>query len=86
MCPVAPQNMHSLLSKRHFCSAGSNLPSLPRTESAVVAGIELEDFWELLLLDLEADAEGVDLARVKVLDAAGADLPLLQESSQVCSR
>ena len=62
------------------------MPSLPRTESAVVAGIELEDFWELLLLDLEADAEGVDLARVKVLDAAGADLPLLQESSQVCSR
>ena len=44
MCPATLQNMHSLLSKCHFCSARSNLPSLPRTEGAVVAGIELEDF------------------------------------------
>ena len=85
MCPAAPQNMHSLLSKHRFHSAGSNLPSLPRTESAVVASVELEDFWELLLLGLGVDAEGVDLAGVEVLDAAGADLPLLRESSWVRS-
>ena len=44
MCPVAPQNMHSLLSKHCFHSTGSNLTSLPRTDSMIVAGIELEDF------------------------------------------
>ena len=41
----------------------------------IVIGIELENFWELLLLGLEADMEEVDLARVEVL-AAGADLSL----------
>ena len=85
MCPVASQNMHSLLFKHRFYSAGSNLLSLPRTKGAVVTGIELEDFWKLLLLGLEADVKGVDLARVEVLDVASADLPLLQEFSQVCS-
>ena len=44
MYPAAPQNIHSLLSKHRFRSAGSNLLSLPRTEDAVVASIELEDF------------------------------------------
>ena len=44
MCLVALQNMHSLLSRCHFHSARSNLLSLPRTDSAVVADIELEDF------------------------------------------
>ena len=44
MYSVALQNMHSLLSKYHFCSAGSNLPSLPRTKGVVVVGIELENF------------------------------------------
>ena len=77
MCPAASQNIHSLLSKHRFHSAESNLPSLPRTEGAVVAGIELEDFWKLLLLGLGADAGGVDLAGVEVLNAAGADLLLL---------
>ena len=47
ICLAVLQNMHSLLSKHCFHSARSNLPSLPRTESAVVADIELEDFWEL---------------------------------------
>ena len=42
--PVTLQNMHSLLSKHRFYSVRSNLPSLPRTESAVVMGVELEDF------------------------------------------
>ena len=83
--PAAPQNMHSLLSKHRFHSAGSNLPSLPRTESAVVIGIELKDFWELLLLDLEADAGGVNLAGIEVLDVASADLFLLRKSSWVHS-
>ena len=41
---AAPQNIHSLLSKHHFRSAESNLPSLPRTEDAIVASVELEDF------------------------------------------
>ena len=86
ICLAAPQNMHSLLSKRRFHSAGSNLPSLPRTEGAVVAGVELEDFWKLLLLGLGVNAEGVDLAGVEVLDAASADLLLLRESSWVHSR
>ena len=35
MCPAAPQKIHSLLSRCYFCSARSNLSSLPRTESAV---------------------------------------------------
>ena len=86
MCLVALQNMHSLLFKHHFHSARSNLLSLPRTEGAVVVGIELENFWKLLLLGLGADVEGVNLAGVEMLDAASADLPLLQKSSQVHSR
>ena len=77
MCPAAPQNIHSLLFKHYFHSARSNLPSLPRTESAVVVGIELEDFQELLLLDLEANVNRVGLAEVEVLNVASADLPLL---------
>ena len=85
MCPATLQNMHSLLSKHRFHSAGSNLPSLPRTESAVVIGIELKDFWELLLLGLEADAGEVNLARIEVLDVASADLSLLRKSSWVHS-
>ena len=86
ICLAAPQNMHSLLSKHRFHSAGSNLPSLPSTKGAVVVGVVLEDFWELLLLGLEANAEGVDLAGIEVLDAAGVDLPLLRESSWIHSR
>ena len=77
MCPVAPQNMHSLLSKHCFHSTGSNLISLPRTDSMIVAGIELEDFWELLLLNLEANAGEVDLAGIEILDATSVNLPLL---------
>ena len=51
--------------------------SLPRTNGTVVTGIELENFWELLLLDLRAHAGGVDLAGVKILNIASVDLPLL---------
>ena len=83
---AASQNMHSLLSKHCFCSAGSNLPFLPRTESAVVVGVELKDFWKLLLLDLGANAGGVDFVEVEVLDIAGMNLPLLQKFLWVCSR
>ena len=50
---------------------------MPRTEGAVVTGIELEDFWKLLLLGLRANVKGVDLAGVEVLDVASVDLPLL---------
>ena len=85
ICLAAPQNMHSLLSKRRFHSAGSNLPSLPRTEGAVVAGVELEDFWKLLLLGLGVDAGGVDLAGVEVLNMVSVDLSLLWKFLQVYS-
>ena len=69
--------MHSLLSRYCFHSIRSNLLSLPRTNGTVVTGIELENFWELLLLDLRAHAGGVDLAGVKILNIASVDLPLL---------
>ena len=44
MCLAVLQNMHSLLSKHHFHTAGSNLLSLPRTNGTVVVDIELKDF------------------------------------------
>ena len=77
ICLAASQNMHSLLSRYCFHSIRSNLLSLPRTNGTVVTGIELENFWELLLLDLRAHAGGVDLAGVKILNIASVDLPLL---------
>ena len=82
---VAPQNMHSLLFKHCFHFAGSNLLFLPRTDSAVVIGVELENFWKLLLLSFGANVRRVDLTGVEVLNTASADLPLLWESLQIHS-
>ena len=44
MCPVALQNMHSLLSRYHFHFVRSNLLSLSRTEGIVVIDMKLKNF------------------------------------------
>ena len=74
VCPMPPQNMHKLLSKRRCLSCGVNFPSLPNLSESGLAEdlgfslllvllllpeLEAGAFWLLLLLLLDGLLEGL---------------------------
>ena len=68
ICPAFPQNIQSLLSKRHFRSSAVSLPSLPNFDEMSDLGAEvlavfpldsLESLEEPELFPEEEDVEGL---------------------------
>ena len=68
ICPAFPQNIQSLLSKRHFCSSAVSLPSLPNFDEMSDLGAEvlaafpldsMESLEEPELFLEEEDVEGL---------------------------